>query len=444
MLKEQNDINNQKFTKNRNKINQIRKKKEKKIKIKIKKLKRYSKKFYIKKKTKIISTFSEDKTILTDFTSEETNENSNEYKKELIEIINQISTKYNINHSIYDNNIIGKIDNIILKSKNNKINIILDIDQTLVYSQRIYNEKDKIQILNDNIYSDNHFIEFYLENKKYIYYIQVRNGLKDFILKLSPYCNFYVNTMANPIYIKSVLNLLNKAYNLNLYNGGNCANNVFITYQNEKKTLPPEITKDGNFLILDDNIYAWDKTYLANIIPVRKFYGSFNNINSEENSFDTIYQYYFFTNKIYCFNEQKREFYDLNNKLPFCSEASWSDNHQLNNISKLIIKIYLLNKLLNIPVSFSFFNIINNILNDCKIFYDGEDKYFIDDLVILLGGTLISNINNATYVLIKENNNKYVNELKNSNYNFINIKWLFDTYFSFIKCKEEKYKLNKL
>lgn len=436
MLKEQNVITNQKSNKNRNNIHKRRKIKEKKIKIKFKKLKRLSKKIYYKRKRK---QNSEDKTILTDFTSEEINDNSIEYKNELIEIINQITNKYNINHSISENNINEKIDNIISEANKNKINIILDIDQTLVYSQRINNEKDKMKLLNNNTLSDNHFIEFYLENKKYIYYIQVRNGLQEFISNLSPYCNFYVNTMANPIYIKSVLNLLNQKYNLNLYNGGNGASNVFITYQKERKTLPPEITKDGNFLILDDNICAWDKTYLANIIPVRKYYGSFNNINSDEISFDTIYQYYFFKNKIYCFNEQKREFYDLNNKLPFCSEASWSDNKQLNDISKLIIKVYLLNKLLNIPVNFSFFNIINNILNDCKIFYDGEDKYFIDDLIILLGGKLMPNINDATYVLIKENNYNFVNKFKNSTYNYINIKWLFDTFFSFIKCKIEKY-----
>ena len=52
--------------------------------------------------------------------------------------------------------------------------------------------------------------------------------------------------MANPIYIKEVLTLLNKQYNLILNNSG--SNNVFITHQNKKKTLPFEITKNGNFL----------------------------------------------------------------------------------------------------------------------------------------------------------------------------------------------------
>ena len=444
MLKPQNNFKIQKLAKNKNTKPHKKRVRGKKIKkIKLKKLKRYTKKIHLKHKINQSSIYSESKTIFTDLSSEEIIENSNEYKSEIINILNHISKKYTINNSICEDNINEKIDNIILENKN-KINIILDIDQTLVYSIGIKNEKDKILLLNNNIYSDNHFIEFYLENKKYIYYVQVRNGLKEFISKLSPYCNFYVNTMANPIYIKAVLTLLNQKYNLNL-NNNNGVNNVFITNQNEKKTLPPEITKNGNFLILDDNICAWDKTYLTNIIPVRKFYGLFNNINninSDELSYDTIYQYYFYTNKIYCFNEQKREFYDINSKLPFCSEATWSDNIQLNYLSKLIIKIYLLNNLLNIPINFSFFNIINNILNDCKIYYDGEDISFIQDLIILLGGTLVLNINDATHVLIKENNDNFVNKLKNNNYKLMNIKWLFDCYFLFIKNNEEKYKLN--
>ena len=152
--------------------------------------------------------------------------------------------------------------------------------------------------------------------------------------------------MANPSYVKAVLTLLNKKYNLNLCNNG--INNVYITKQYEKKTLPPEITKNGNFLILDDNICAWDKSYLSYIIPVRKFYGLFNIGNSFKFTYDSVYQYYLFTNKIYCFNELQRQFYDYNNKLPFCSEASWSELNQLDYISDLIIKCYLISKLLNI------------------------------------------------------------------------------------------------
>lgn len=441
MTKQNNDKNAQKLLKNK-KHKIFKSPKEYKgiksvKKLKTKKFKRIGlihKKIFRRKKKKH-SLFS--KTNFSDTSSADTNESSHEYKNELLKIINNISIKYKIKHNICENNIDNKINEIISQNKESKINIILDIDQTLVFSQKI--EDSKIINLNNDVCNDNYYIEFYIDNKKYNYFIQVRKGLKDFILKLSPFCNFYVNTMANPIYIKEILILLNQKYNLILNNDGN--NNVFITYQNNKKTLPPEITKKGNFLILDDNICVWDKSYFSNIIPVRKFFGNFdNNMNPAETLYETIYQYYFFTNKIYCFNEKKREYIDLQSKLPFCSEASWSDNNQLYFISELIIKIYLLNKLINIPVSYSFYNIINNVLRDCKIYYDGEDKYFFQDLVLLLGGKFVLNKNDATYVLMKESQKNYKNEFVNKDYIFINIKWIFDCYFCFIKLDIKKYK----
>lgn len=412
-------------------------KKSKNTKIKI--CKRIRKRISLKNEEKTMSLSSEGKTIFSETSSGETNEISHEYKNELIKIINNIKNKYNLEvNNLSENNIINRINDIVTQSEKSKINIILDIDQTLVYSQRITDEKEII-FNYDNSFNDNHQIEFYLENKKYVYFIQVRKGLRQFIEKLSPFCNFYINTMANPIYIKTVLTLLNKKYNLHLNNNG--LNNVFITGQKEKKTLPPEITKNGNFLILDDNICAWDKTYLSNIIPVKKFYGSFNETNSIRSSYDSIYQYYLFSNKIYCFNEQKRQFYDYNNKLPFCSEASWSELNQLDYISELIIKCYILSKLLNSHIFFSFYNILHNVLRECKIYYDGEDKSFFQELIKLLGGSYVFDIKEATHILIKDNNDKLINELKEYNYNFINIKWLFDSYFNFAKCNEEKYKI---
>ena len=439
MTKQNNDKNAQKLAKNKKlKIfTKIRENKNIKPlkKIKLKKFKRFHKKLLYKKKKK--HSFLS-KTIFSDTSSADTNESSHEYKNELLKIINNISIKYKIKLNISENNIDNKINEIISQNKERKINIILDIDQTLVFSQKI--EDSTIININNDLCNDNYYIEFFIDNKKYNYFIQVRKGLKDFILKLSPFCNFYVNTMANKVYIKEILILLNQKYNLNLYNNG--INNVFITCQNNKKTLPPEITKNGNFLILDDNICVWDKSYLSNIIPVRKFFGQFDiNLNSTETLYDIIYQYYLYTNKIYCFNEKKREYIDSQNKLPFYSEASWSDNNQLYFIGELIIKTYLLNKLINIPVSYSFYNIINNVLKDCKIYYDGEDKNFFQDLVLLLGGKFVLSLNDANYILIKENQKNCISEFKNKDYTFINIKWLFDCYFSFIKLDIEKYKI---
>ena len=397
---------------------------------------------YKRKREKDSSIISEEKTsINSDISSTGINEVSHYYNEDLKKIITNIKNKYqfeDINGVNDDGNELGiKINNILSKNKSNKLNIILDVDQTLIYSKEI-NEKE-ILLYSNNKSCDSHFIEFNFNNKKHFYFIQVRKGIKHFITKLSQYCNFFINSMANPLYIKEVLNLLNKNYNLNLNNNG--SGNVFITHQNSKKTLPPEITKNGNFLILDDNVCAWDESYFSNIISVRKFYGSYNSINSTEFNYDAVYQYFFFSNKIYCFNELKRQFYNNENKLPFCSEASWSEMNQFDYITDLIIKCYLLNKIINLKISFCYFSIVQNILKECKIYYDGDDKSFFQELIMLLGGDYVVDIKEATHILIKDINNKFINEYKNKNYNFIEIEWLFDCYFSFVKCDEEKYKI---
>ena len=421
------------MTKSIRKFCKIKHKKE------IKALKRgkkfFRKKIYFKKKhlkKKSSSQFS--KCTFSDTSSTEINDmpqdnkttkdNSNNIKNS-----NNISSNNDNDSNLYTDNIIGKLNNIISTTKTNKINIILDIDQTLIYSYQV-ESMDK-NLLNIGNTADNHFIEFNFDNINYIYFIQVRKGLKKFLSKLSPYCNFYINTMANPSYIKAVLTLLSKKYKLNLCNCG--INNVFITNQNAKKTLPPELTKNGNFLILDDNICAWDPSYFSYIIPVKKYYGYYDNIN-----YETIYQYYLFSNKIYTFNEHQRQFFDQKNKLPFCSEASWSQLNQLDYITDLIIKIYLFGKLIEVPKCLAFYNVINNALNGCNVYYDGNDKIFFQELVILMGGKNVDNIKEATHIIYNDKIDK--NEIKNYN-NVVNIQWIFDSFFSFIKCDESKYKI---
>ena len=76
-------------------------------------------------------------------------------------IKSQINLEIN---NLNENNIINRINDIVSQKEKSKINVILDIDQTLVYSQRITDEKDIIFNYN-NSFNDNHQIEFYLENK---------------------------------------------------------------------------------------------------------------------------------------------------------------------------------------------------------------------------------------------------------------------------------------
>ena len=439
-MKEKKNVNKHKLISKR--IRYIKKAQKAKTKIR-------RKIFFARKK--INYNISEEKTNYSE-NQDDFSKESQDYYNKLKNIIEKLSKEYKIGSHDYTNEnerdiyYMNKINNIINQTNKTKINIILDLDQTLVYSQSVKSIEEINFINNLNIdKTDIHFIMFTMENIQYLYFVQVRPGLKEFISKLSPYCNFYINSMANPYYVRTVLLLLNQKYNLILNNDG--SNNVFITPANEPKTLPYELTKDGNFLILDDNIYAWDKSYLNNIIPVQKFCGFFNFENrNNNNKNEAVYQYYFFNNKIYCINDYEERLYDKNNYLPFCCEASWSEINQLKYIADIIIKIYLLSDIFKLQISFSFYNIINNILKDCFIFYEGENENFYMDLIILLGGNYIKNINKATHILINNNiceSKKF--ELNNKKrINFINIKWLFDSFFSFVKCDDKNYKLKEI
>ena len=413
------------------------------------------KKFYFRKKIsffrKKLSSNNENSTEEKTNYSENTEDNikeSYEYYHKLRILIKKLSQKNKLdNHSDdikeKEDYFVSKINNIINDYNKSKINIILDIDQTLVYSQSLTDINDLNYINNLNLdKTDSHYIMFTLDNKQYLYYIQIRPGLKEFLSKLSPYCNFFINSMANQNYVKAVLILLNQKYNLNLNDNG--SNNVFITPANARKTLPYEITKEGNFLILDDNIYAWDKTYLNNIIPVQKFYGYLNfDIRERNHKNETLYPYYFFSNKIYCINDYDKGYYDKINNLPFCCETSWNEINQLSYTSDFIIQIYILKELFKLRINFSFLYIINNILADCYIFYEGEDEDFIKELIELLGGNYIKDINKSTHILI--NINKIgINVKLDDKYNYINIKWVFDSYFTFEKCEEKVYKINSI
>ena len=114
-----------------------------------------------------------------------------------------------------------------------KINLILDIDETLVFSKMIKElPKDadankEIQNLPKIEKEDIYYIIIKSYNATLIFEVNIRKNMANFFKKLSPYCNFYINTMASPLYTKEIINLLYKFYGLRLSNASE--NNVFYT-----------------------------------------------------------------------------------------------------------------------------------------------------------------------------------------------------------------------
>ena len=141
---------------------------------------------------------------------------------------------------------------------------------------------------------------------------------------------------------------------------------------------------------MDDNICAWEIGFIPSIIPVKKF-NDLTLINP-----DIFYQYYLFSNKIYCFNETKGCFLEAKTKIPHCVEISKEEKNsksQLNNITEIIVKSFLLKKILNIPKRHCLHFIQNAILKNCKIYYQGLEPNFVSEMINFLGGIVINDLN---------------------------------------------------
>ena len=334
-----------------------------------------------------------------------------------------------------------------------KIKLILDIDETLVYSQIIQeiniNKKiNNFSELNDipqikKIGQDEYYIKIDSDidentKKNFILKVNIRKGLALFFKKLTNFCEFYINTMASKPYVIEILKILEKDYDFFIEK-----EKIMYTNPQGKKILEEKIKNEENFLILDDNICAWEMKYIPSIIPVKKFNEIFQ---KEINNIDIFYQYYLFSNKIYCFNEAKSCFMNSLNKIPFCMEVTNNEKNKLsqfNYISEIIIKSFILKKIMNFPIRHCLHFIQNTILKNCKIFYQGYEQNFISEMILLLGGTVINDINyikEATHIiynknLVKNGENKL--SIKSDIYN-IDIKWIFDCFFKFKKCDEKE------
>ena len=432
--------------------------------------KRLKNKLILEKNEKQKKTIVDEISLETDSTIITVEEESNFQNEEMIKYINETEL---VLKDIYSKGIHLKIFNDLIKTKNEgqiqekidnvkfsteclkncinslsyseKINLILDIDETLVFSKivkELTKEEESKYKFEDSPKDDLYYIKIESKNKLFIYKVQVRKNMTYFFKKLNPYCHFYINTMAGQLYVSHIINILYKNYGLELCNiNGNNTNNIIYTSPQNKKTLPQEITKNQNFLILDDNICAWEVAYIPSIIPIQKFRGIFEKNNEIKNIF---YQYYLFTNKIYCFDEKRRPFFDKDNNIPYCVEITKNEKSQLHYICEIIKKSILLSKLINIPVRHSLHFIQNTILKDCFIYYDGYDKEYIFDIINLLGGAIVKDIKNATHIIFNKNIlNDNKTETNCDNKYSLDIKWIFDCFFNYKRCNEysHEYKL---
>ena len=120
--------------------------------------------------------------------------------------------------------------------------------------------------------------------------------------------------------------------------------------------------------------------------------------------------------------------------MPYCVEYSTKAKSQLYYMSEMIIKSFLLSNILDIPIRHSLHFLQNTILKGNFIYYDSYDKDFVNEMIFLLGGSIVKDIKSATHIIINKN---LLNALNSNNYQdkyILDVKWVFDCFFNFKKC----------
>jgi TFIIF-interacting CTD phosphatase-like protein len=173
---------------------------------------------------------------------------------------------------------------------NKKLNLILDLDETLIFS--IYEDisREQLMLLNGCNLSFNleenklnfscipiPYKNYYFKKSYNKYYVFIRPYLIYFLISLSKYYNIILYTNATKTYTYIIIKFIN-----DLINKFNKVDNIFkiIYYRNSnfinEKDLNRLYIYDNsinitNSIIIDDNKNAWNKYYNEIIYEIPKF-----------------------------------------------------------------------------------------------------------------------------------------------------------------------------
>jgi hypothetical protein len=134
------------------------------------------------------------------------NENTLEHLKSLYrELRHHIHPFSNSEYIQLSKKFLNIFDNLSYKN-NRQINLVLDIDNTLLYAL----EETKMKV------KSKYSINFTVDKKKFTFSLALRKGLGTFFQDLRDISNFYINTHGMRVYADEIVKFLNSEYNLNI------------------------------------------------------------------------------------------------------------------------------------------------------------------------------------------------------------------------------------
>ena len=300
-----------------------------------------------------------------------------------------------------------------------KINIILDIDQTLIFSKDeiLFDPKIKNELTKDSnpIIVPNES----QKNNPFRLIFDYRPKLKEFLIGLSKFCNFYVCTLAKENYAKMITYRIKKDIGIEIPD-----ENIVATVNIKGFELFNGI-ETKNTIIFDDNANVWIKE-LKHLIVSKKFVSFLE----KDYKFDFIVEDY----KIINYNSRP--------DFLFTNETKSNNKFQLDYVLNFIemaykFSIIFQNDIVN-SIGYMRKRIFNKVKLNIQYYSQNENYILINGIVKFLGGIMETDINQSTHFLLSEQNNLR-KEKFNSNHEiyFINEQWIFDSYL-FLKKMDEK------
>ena len=267
------------------------------------------------------------------------------------------------------------------KKKKKKINIILDIDQTLIFS------KDEMHIdpkMKNELIKDSNPIIVPNETQKdnpYRLLFDYRPKLKEFLEGLSKFCNFYVCTLAKENYAKMIIYRIKNEFGIEIPD-----ENIVATINVKGFELFNGI-EVNNTIIFDDTANVWIKE-LRHLIISKKFVSFLD----KDCKFDFIVDDYKLIN------------YNATNDFIFTNETKNNDKFQLDYVLNFIEMAYKFSIIFQEDIVNSIGYMRKTIFDKVKLniqYYNQNQNYsLINGIVKFLGGTMETDINKTTHFLL--------------------------------------------
>lgn len=170
-----------------------------------------------------------------------------------------------------------------------KLNIVLDLDETLIKSVIAETEDER------DIYTKLPYYLFDMEYHKNYYCIFERPGLFKFLTDCYELFNIYVVTMASKRYCDNIIEFINNKLDKNIFTKVYCRDDIEKTGYKSLTNLNISIF---NTIIIDDRIDVWIDDFENMIIPEQ--YNGPHELNYEnDNYFKRMYKILYIIDKIF-------------------------------------------------------------------------------------------------------------------------------------------------